>query len=226
MSTPPNIFTETDLFYDPPNAPPEVLYRDDAIIVLNKPSGLLHVPGKDPRLWDCLDVRVRKIFPTASVIHRLDRDTSGVVVMGLNKTAHAAVAMQFEKRTTQKIYIARVWGVMTEDRGHIDLPLAVDWDRKPRHRVDFDNGRPAQTDWEVIAREGNTTRVRLFPLTGRTHQLRVHMLSLGHPILGDRFYAEGEALEAAERLQLHAASLRFKHPVTGEYCVFTAPEPF
>lgn len=226
MEKQPNIFTESDLVYNPPDGPLDILYQDDDLIVLNKPSGLLHVPGKDPRLYDCLDARVRKIFPTASVIHRLDRDTSGVVVMGLNKRAHAHVAMQFEKRTTEKTYIARVFGVMKDDSGHVDLPLAVDWERKPRHRVDFENGRPAQTDWEVIAREENATRVRLYPRTGRTHQLRVHMLSLGHPMLGDRFYAEGEALEAADRLQLHAEKLCFKHPVTGRDCVFTAPCPF
>ncbi len=226
MEKQPNIFTESDLVYNPPDGPLEILYQDDDLIVLNKPSGLLHVPGKDPRLSDCLDARVRKFFPTASVIHRLDRDTSGVVVMGLNKRAHANVAMQFEKRTTEKTYIARVWGVMADDSGHVDLPLAVDWDRKPRHRVDFENGRPAQTDWEVMAREGNATRVRLYPRTGRTHQLRVHMLSLGHPMLGDRFYAEGEALEAADRLQLHAEKLCFKHPTNGTDCVFTAPCPF
>jgi len=221
-----NFFDAAELVYNPPQDPLEVLYQDTEIVVVNKPSGLLHVPGKDPRLFDCLEYRAKKIWPSISIIHRLDLDTSGVVVMGLNKKAHANVAMQFEKRTTQKIYIARVWGVMAEDRGHIDLPLCTDWERKPRQHVDFENGRSAQTDWEVIERETNATRVRLFPRTGRTHQLRVHMLSLGHPMLGDRFYAEGDALAAANRLQLHAASLMFRHPVTGEEQIFTAPCPF
>ncbi|MDB5492017.1 MAG: yabO [Micavibrio sp.] len=221
-----NFFDAAELVYNPPQDPLAVLYEDAEIVIVNKPSGLLHVPGKDPRLFDCLEYRARKVWPGISIIHRLDLDTSGVVVMGLNKKAHANVAMQFEKRTTQKVYIARVWGVMTDDKGHIDLPLCTDWERKPRQKVDFEKGRSAQTDWEVIEREGNATRVRLFPRTGRTHQLRVHMLSLGHPILGDRFYAEGEALAAAPRLQLHAAELRFRHPVSGEEYVFTASCPF
>ncbi|WP_435641860.1 RluA family pseudouridine synthase [Micavibrio aeruginosavorus] len=215
-----------DPIYTPPNDPVVIIYQDDDLLVVEKPSGLLHVPGKDPRLWDCLDVRVRKLFPKASIIHRLDRDTSGVVVMGLNKKAHAFIAAQFENRTAQKIYIARVWGRMDGEGGHINLPLGIDVDRKPRHRVDHDKGRSAQTDWEVIAREENATRVRLFPRTGRTHQLRVHMLAIGHPILGDAFYADGDALAAADRLQLHAEQLRFVHPSTGEECTFIAPCPF
>jgi tRNA pseudouridine32 synthase/23S rRNA pseudouridine746 synthase len=214
------------LNYTPPMGDIPVLYRDDEFIVLNKPSGLLHVPGRDPRLSDCLDARMRLLYPTASVIHRLDRDTSGVVVMGLNKTAHAAIAIQFENRTTEKSYIARVYGVVAEEEGLIDLPLAIDPDRKPRHRVDPINGRPAQTRWRVMAREDNATRMHLMPLTGRTHQLRVHMVSLGHPILGDPLYATDLALAAAPRLQLHAASLTFRHPKTGEICTFDAPPPF
>lgn len=212
--------------YNPPMEPYiSIIHQDDDFIVLNKPSGLLHVAGKDPALWDCLEYRVRQTFPAASVIHRLDKDTSGVVVMGLNKKAHAYIAMQFEKRTSRKSYVARVWGQMEGDSGHIDLPLATDWERKPRQRVDFERGRPAQTDWEVIAREENATRVRLFPRTGRTHQLRVHMLMLGHVIIGDEFYAEGAARTAAGRLQLHAEELGFKHP-GGHECHFAIPCPF
>lgn len=221
-----NFFDADNLIYNPPDGPLEVIYQDSEFVVINKPSGLLHVPGKDPRLFDCVEYRAVKVWPTASIIHRLDLDTSGVVVLGLNKKAHANIAMQFEKRTTQKTYIARVWGVMEQDSGHVDLPLATDWERKPRQRVDFEKGRAAQTDWEVIGREESTTRIRLFPRTGRTHQLRVHMLSLGHPILGDRFYATGDALATAPRLQLHAETLSFTHPVTGEFCTFTAPCTF
>lgn len=221
-----NFFDAAEPVYNPPQDPLDIIYQDEAIVVLNKPSGLLHVPGKNPILFDSLEYRAKKIWPRASIIHRLDLDTSGVVVMALNKKTHAAIAMQFEKRTTQKTYIARVWGVMAEDKGHVDLPIGSDWERRPRQRIDFENGRPAQTDWEVIEREGNATRLKLFPRTGRTHQLRVHMLALGHPMLGDRFYTEGEALKAAPRLQLHASELRFQHPVTGMQCIFTAPCPF
>ena len=213
--------------YNPPMEPYiSIIYQDDDILVLDKPSGLLHVSGKDPALWDCLDYRVRQRFPTASVIHRLDKDTSGVVVMGLNKKSHAIIAMQFEKRTSKKSYVARVWGQMEGESGHVDLPLATDWERKPRQRVDYERGRPAQTDWAVMEREALATRVRLVPRTGRTHQLRVHMMMLGHVILGDEFYAEDPARLAAPRLQLHALELGFKHPVDGRDCHFTIPCPF
>ncbi len=212
--------------YNPPLEPYiSIIHQDDDLLVLDKPSGLLHVPGKDPALWDCLDYRVRQSLPAASVIHRLDKDTSGVVLMALNKKAHAFVAMQFEKRTTRKAYIARVWGHVEGERGHIDLPLASDPENKPRHRVDWEQGRPAQTDWQVIAREPNATRLRLVPHTGRTHQLRVHMQALGHVILGDEFYAQGAALLAAPRLQLHAAELSFIHP-NGEPVHIVLPCPF
>ncbi len=221
-----NEITMIPIDYHPPLGDIPVLYRDDDILVLDKPSGLLHVPGRDPRLKDCLDSRIRMIFPTASVIHRLDRDTSGVVVMGLNKRAHADIAMQFETRTTEKFYIARVYGHVIGEDGLIDLPLAIDPDHKPRHRVDPVHGRSAQTHWRVLSRDDNATRMHLSPLTGRTHQLRVHMLSMGHPILGDPLYATGDALGMAARLQLHAAMLSFCHPSTGRQQVFESPCPF
>jgi tRNA pseudouridine32 synthase/23S rRNA pseudouridine746 synthase len=158
--------------------------------------------------------------------HRLDKDTSGILVMALDKKALAHIGQQFEKRQTVKSYVARVWGQMEGDSGRVDLPLATDWENKPRQRVDHEHGRPSQTEWQVIAREPEATRVRLSPLTGRTHQLRVHMLELGHPILGDQFYATGAALAAADRLQLHAAELGFSHPSTGEWLTFSVPAPF
>ncbi len=159
------------------------------------------------------------------MINRLDKDTSGLVLMSLNRKAHAAIASQFEARTTQKSYIAVVSGRIEDDEGLIDLPLAIDPENKPRHRVDHENGKPAQTRWRVLHRDRKTTRLRLFPLTGRTHQLRVHMKALGHVILGDEFYAEGEALAAADRLLLHAEELAFRHP-DGRDVQFTAPCPF
>ncbi len=217
----------TLLNYFPPLEPYlSVVYVDDDILVLNKPSGLLSVSGRDPSLWDCLEYRARRQYPTAGMCHRLDKDTSGVMVMALNKRAHGRIGMQFEKRTTTKSYVARVWGDMEAESGLIDLPLATDWDNKPRQRVDYENGRPAQTEWSVIAREPGITRVRLHPLTGRTHQLRVHMKSIGHVILGDVFYADPAALAAADRLQLHAEQLGFVHPTTGEVCNFVVPCPF
>ena len=222
-----NRFVPDTFIYEPPMDPYlVVVHKDPDFIILDKQSGLLSVPGKEPALFDCLESRARKQFPTASTIHRLDKDTSGIVVMGLNKPAHAKIGKQFEDRSAKKSYVARVWGHVAGESGTIDLPIGGDWERKPRQRIDPVHGRPSQTDWEVIAREDNATRVRLYPRTGRTHQLRVHMLALGHPMLGDNFYAEGEVLDAAPRLQLHAEELEFAHPETGQKCRFVVPCPF
>lgn len=217
----------TLLDYFPPTDPYlNVIHVDDDILVVDKQSGLLSVPGKDPSLWDCVEYRARQTYPTAGMCHRLDKDTSGVLTLALNKRAHGRIGSQFEHRQTTKHYVARVAGIIAEDSGVIDLPLATDWENKPRQRVDYENGRHAKTEWEVIEREANATRVKLVPLTGRTHQLRVHMKALGHVILGDAFYAEGDDFTAADRLQLHAAELGFTHPTTGEFMTFIAPTPF
>ncbi|KKB79830.1 pseudouridine synthase [Devosia soli] len=217
----------TLLNYFPPTDPYlNVIHVDDDILVVDKQSGLLSVPGKDPSLWDCVEYRARQTWPTAGMCHRLDKDTSGVLVLALNKRAHGRIGSQFEHRQTTKSYIARVSGIIAEDRGLVDLPLATDWENKPRQRVDFENGRHATTEWEVLERETNATRVRLVPLTGRTHQLRVHMKALGHVILGDAFYAEGADFAAADRLQLHAAELGLTHPTSGQFMAFVAPTPF
>ncbi|RUT30431.1 RNA pseudouridine synthase [Arsenicitalea aurantiaca] len=213
--------------YTPPTEPwIDPVAVDDDIVVLNKPSGLLSVAGRDPALADCLQARVRERFPTATMVHRLDKDTSGIVVMARHKGALAHIGQQFEKRETEKRYIARVWGEVREEEGLIDLPLGVDWANKPRQRVDRETGRPAQTRYRVTGREGGITRLELVPLTGRTHQLRVHLLAIGHPILGDAFYAEGEVLAAADRLQLHAQMLGFRHPADGSMRGYSAPCPF
>jgi tRNA pseudouridine32 synthase/23S rRNA pseudouridine746 synthase len=215
------------LDYHPPLEPYlAVLHVDEDILVLDKQSGLLTVPGKDPSLWDCVEHRARQKWPTAGVVHRLDKDTSGVLVMALNKRAHGRIGSQFEHRQTTKSYLARVAGLIEEDSGLIDLPLATDWENKPRQRVDFERGRASQTEWLVLERESSATRVRLHPLTGRTHQLRVHMQAIGHVILGDAFYGDEASRNAADRLQLHAAELGFVHPSTGEFVTFVAPTPF
>ena len=217
----------TSYIYEPPTDPwLTVLHADDRLVVFDKPSGLLTVPGKDPALADCLEARAREKWPTATLVHRLDKDTSGIVLMALDKKALGILGQQFEKRRTKKRYIARVWGVMAEDSGLVDMPLATDWENKPRQRVDWENGRASQTEWTVLEREAQATRVSLNPLTGRTHQLRVHMLAIGHPRLGDQFYSTGEALAAAERLQLHAEMLTFYHPDDGREMTFTSPAPF
>lgn len=218
--------------YCPPTDPwLTVLHQDDDILVLSKPSGLLSVPGKSADLADCLERRARETFPAATMVHRLDRDTSGLLVLAQNARAHRHLGLQFERRKVQKAYLARVWGHVEADEGRIDLPLICDWPNRPMQMVDHGRGRPAQTDWQVLAREqtpdGNpVTRLSLFPLTGRSHQLRVHMLARGHPVLGDRLYAPKDALAAADRLQLHAERLTLFHPADGRVMTFEDDCPF
>lgn len=213
--------------YQPPQDPwLTILHRDEDLLVLSKQSGLLCVAGKPAGHQDCLEARAKARFPQALLVHRLDRDTSGIVVMAMNAKAQRHLGLQFERRKLKKTYIARVWGHVAGESGTIDLPLATDWPNRPKQKVDFVSGRAAQTDWQVIAREAEVTRLKLTPLTGRSHQLRVHMLSLGHPILGDRFYAPGPALAAADRLQLHAEALELHHPSDGRLCRFNDPAPF
>jgi tRNA pseudouridine32 synthase / 23S rRNA pseudouridine746 synthase len=214
-----------DFSYDPPDVPLSVLYEDAHILVVDKPAGLLSVPGKLEGRQDCLISRLQAAYWDALVVHRLDCDTSGVMIFARTKQAQAYLGQEFEKRRARKTYVARIWGVMEQDRGHVDLPLGSDWPNRPRQMVDHENGRPAQTDWEVIGRTATETRVRLHPLTGRSHQLRVHMLALGHPIIGDQIYATGDA-GVAPRLLLHSESLSLHHPGSGESVTFCAPVPF
>lgn len=211
--------------YAPPDSPLDVIHADYEILILNKPAGLLSVPGKGPELADCLMARAQVAFPQALLIHRLDRDTSGVMVFALTPHAQRHIGLQFEKRMTRKTYIARVWGALEPKTGTVDLPLIVDWDNRPRQKVCHQTGKSAQTDWRVLRSEAGESRVRLMPKTGRSHQLRVHMLALGHPILGDPFYATGEALNYP-RLMLHSEELRLRHPDGGTGVRFRAKVPF
>ncbi|MCX8952376.1 RluA family pseudouridine synthase [Ruegeria sp. NA] len=211
--------------YAPPQTALDVLHEDAQLIVVNKPSGLLSVPGRGDHLADCLLTRVQAAFPQALLVHRLDRDTSGVMVFAQTPHAQRHLSMQFEKRQTRKTYIARVWGRMEPKTGTVDLPLIVDWPNRPRQMVCHDTGKPAVTDWRVVKHEGETSRVRMFPKTGRSHQLRVHMQALGHPILGDPFYATGAAREFP-RLMLHSEELRLKHPEGGHSMKFRALPDF
>ena len=210
--------------YAPPEGPLDVVYHDADLLVLNKPSGLLSVPGKAAEHADCLESRAKAAFPGALLVHRLDMDTSGLMVFAMNKAAQRHLGLQFERRHVVKTYEALVWG-QPADEGEVDLPLIVDWPNRPLQRVDHERGKQAHTAWAVIAREATYARLRLRPTTGRSHQLRVHMQAIGHPILGDRFYAKGEALGAAGRLCLHALSLEIFHPVGGERKTFRAPCP-
>ena len=211
--------------YNPPMDPLDVLHEDGHIIVVNKPSGLLSVPGRGEHLADCLISRVQAAFPDALLVHRLDRDTSGVMVFALTAHAQRNLSMQFEKRSTKKTYVARVSGEIAEKTGTVDLPLIVDWPNRPLQKVCHETGKPAVTDWRVLKVGGGETRVRLFPKTGRSHQLRVHMLALGHVILGDPLYATGEALDHP-RLMLHSEELHLNHPESGKGLSLRAKAPF
>ncbi len=211
--------------YTPPDVPLTVLHEDAEVLLVDKPAGLLSVPGKGPHLADCLLGRVQEVFPDALLVHRLDRDTSGVMIFALTAHAQRHLGLQFEKRMTKKTYVARVWGVPKEKTGTVDLPLIVDWPNRPRQKVCFETGKPAQTDWRVVKSEGQTARLRLQPHTGRSHQLRVHMQAIGHPILGDPFYASGPARDFP-RLMLHSEELRFKHPQGGRSMKIRAAAPF
>ncbi|MDE3027038.1 MAG: RNA pseudouridine synthase [Paracoccaceae bacterium] len=211
--------------YNPPDEPVRVIYHDQHLLLVDKPSGLLSVPGKGEHLADCLITRAQRIFPEALLAHRLDRDTSGIMVFALTRHAQRALSLQFEERRTKKVYVARLWGELAPKTGTVDLPLTVDWPNRPLQHVNHETGRPAVTDWRVVRHENGTTRVRLMPKTGRSHQLRVHMMELGHPILGDPFYAKGPARDFP-RLMLHAESLRFNHPDGDRGLSFSAPCPF
>lgn len=211
--------------YNPPDVPLDILYQDDLILVANKPAGLLSVPGKLEGRSDCLVSRLQAAQWNTLLVHRLDCDTSGVMIFAKTKAAQGFLGQEFEQRRAQKSYIARVAGDVAGDSGTIDLPLCADWPNRPRQMVSLEHGRPALTDWQVIARAPGETRVRMFPKTGRSHQLRVHMLALGHPILGDPIYATGAALNHP-RLMLHAETLGLHHPGSGDWVQFSAPCPF
>jgi tRNA pseudouridine32 synthase / 23S rRNA pseudouridine746 synthase len=199
-----------------------LLHADAQLLVVDKPSGLLSVPAKPPGPQDCVEARLRADYPEALLVHRLDLETSGVMVFARTRLAQRHLGWQFERRQVTKTYVARVAGEVADDAGRIELPLACDWPNRPRQMV-HPSGRPAVTDWRVIAREPGATRLELTPLTGRSHQLRVHLAALGHPILGDPLYGDAGG---TDRLQLHAARLAFRHPDGGARVEFAAAVPF
>lgn len=212
--------------YAPPTDPWLVeVHVDRDLVVLDKPSGLLSVPGRDPGHEDSALSRVAGRYPAAYAAHRLDMDTSGLLVIALRRKAEAALLRQFREHTVEKVYIARIAGHPRQDEGRIELALSR-VEGAPRSRLD-PAGKPARTAWRVLSRDDDgTARLELRPETGRSHQLRLHLLALGHPILGDRFYAPPEVAAAAPRLLLHAAELTLDHPYSGERLRFRAPPPF
>lgn len=212
--------------YTPVVCPVSYIYSDDHLILIDKPSGLLSVPGRGEGKADCAIARVQADFPDALTVHRLDMATSGLLVLARGKEMQRALSALFERGEARKTYLADVWGVPSPASGEVNLPLIADWPNRPLQKVDHAIGKPSRTLYETLSSHGAFARLRLTPLTGRSHQLRVHMASIGHPILGDDFYAHAEALALRPRLCLHAAQLAFPHPATGEHMTFDAPCPF
>lgn len=205
-----------------------LIHADPFLLVANKPSGLLSVPGRGEEKQDCLIRRVQTEYPDALIVHRLDFDTSGLLVLARGKEMHRCLSIQFQDRQVDKRYVAVVEGQLEQPAGEVNLPLLVDWPNRPRHIVDFVNGKPSLTRYAVQSYHAEThcSRIDLVPETGRTHQLRVHMQALGHPILGDSLYADTAARAKANRLLLHAEYLSFTHPASGERLHFTCPADF
>jgi tRNA pseudouridine32 synthase/23S rRNA pseudouridine746 synthase len=214
--------------YRPPQSNTEIIHIDEDLLIVNKPAGLLTVPGRRPEHQDCLILRIQKSYPEALVVHRLDMSTSGLLIMARSSEVHRRLNRQFEQRQVKKNYLAVVTGQLEQLTGKIDLPLICDWPNRPRQIVDLAQGKPAVTWYRVLSYDNatETSRIELTPLTGRTHQLRVHLQALGHPILGDDLYAEKATLEKADRLLLHARSLEFVHPTSHEAVHFTKEAPF
>lgn len=205
-----------------------LIYADPALLVVNKPSGLLSVPGRGEDKQDCLIHRVQRTYPDALIVHRLDCDTSGLIVIARGKAMHRSLSLMFQERQVDKRYVAVVDGRPQPARGKVELPLLVDWPNRPLHKVDFEHGKPSLTRYRVLRHDpvSDSSRVALVPETGRTHQLRVHMQAIGHVILGDALYADPVARAKAPRLLLHAECLAFRHPVTGETVEFECPPEF
>jgi tRNA pseudouridine32 synthase/23S rRNA pseudouridine746 synthase len=210
--------------YSPPKCPISYIYVDQDVIIAEKPCGLLSVPGKTET--DCMEARVRADYPESLTIHRLDMATSGLMVFAHNKNAQRHIGLQFEKRFIRKEYVARVWGLINLNKFNIDLPVKTDWKNRPLQIVCYEKGKSALTKVEMISRGNNSSYLKLKPVTGRTHQLRVHLNSIGHPILGDRMYAHDSAFALANRLMLHATKIKLMRPADGEWIEFNSACPF
>jgi len=203
----------------PPYSPPldtglDFIHINEHFLIVNKPHGLLSVPGKGEDKMDCLSHRVQQRFPLANIVHRLDMETSGIFIMALHRRAQSSLGKLFEQRAIKKEYIAVVAGLLSDTQGTIDLPMRGDWENRPRQMIDPNQGKSALTHFEVIQTNSETgiSRILLRPHTGRSHQLRLHMQAIGHPILGDRLYAPESTINAADRLLLHASKIHFCYP--------------
>lgn len=205
----------------------DLIYRDESLIVVNKPAGLLAVPGRGADKQDCLASRVQAEFPDALVVHRLDMATSGLLLLARGAEMQRCLSHLFRERLVAKRYVAVVSGRLEPPSGEIELPLIRDWPNRPRQKVDFATGKPSLTRYRLLVHDvgTGTSRVELEPITGRTHQLRVHLAAIGHPMLGDALYGEN-AEGRAERLLLHASALGFAHPLTAELLSLASEPPF
>jgi len=209
---------------------PGLIHLDEDLLVLEKPAGMLSVPGRGPDKQDCLSRWAQTQVPGALVVHRLDMATSGLMLMARHALSQRLIGQAFEQRAISKQYTAVVHGLMKADGDWqlIDLPLAADWPRRPLQKVDAVHGKPSQTRWQVLAHGADQTRVLLEPLSGRSHQLRVHLQAIGHPIVGDALYGPSQTGQALppQRLLLHASSLSLRHPASGQALRFDSPAPF
>jgi len=201
----------------------DLIYHDDALLLVNKPAGLLAVPGRGADKQDCLASRVQQQFPDALVVHRLDMSTSGLLLFARGSEMQRRLSQLFQERAVEKRYVAVVAGRLANAAGEVNLPIAADWAQRPLRKIDTELGQPSLTRYRVLAQGADECRVELEPVTGRTHQLRVHMAALGHPILGDALYGD-EA--SAPRLLLHASMLGFTHPGSAVALQFLSPPPF
>lgn len=206
----------------------EILYQDDWLLVVNKPEFLLTVPGRAPENKDCVITRLQQDFPEAVIVHRLDLDTSGLLIVPIQRKTMSHIARQFQERKIEKRYEAIVWGKVKEQFGTIELPVKADWNNRPKQKIDFENGKHALTHYQKLdyLQEKQQTRLSLKPVTGRSHQLRIHCKEIGHPIIGCDMYAHEEALAASPRLLLHACEISFTHPETMENINIASPVPF
>lgn len=223
------------------NSSLDLIYQDDCLLVINKPAGLLAVPGRGADKRDCLSSRLQREFPDALVVHRLDMSTSGLMVFARGAEMQRRLSKMFQGREVKKRYAALVTGRLEPEAGEVDLPIVADWPNRPLRKIDAESGKPSLTRYRALQVEarghsehspingfaGNgffeATRVELKPVTGRTHQLRLHMSAIGHPILGDALYGDAAS---APRLMLHATRLDFLHPLTGTPLLFVCPPPF
>jgi len=215
-------------YQPPPDTGLQIIFCDESLIVVEKPSGLLSVPGRGRDKQDCQSSRVQAIYADALVVHRLDMSTSGLFLMARGKTTQSLLSQLFEKRLVKKMYVAIVSGVPKKTQATIDLPLIADWHNRPKQKVDIEKGKPSRSHYHLIAvtDHNKNSRLELTPVTGRSHQLRVHLNAIGHPILGDALYADPNTRQQSPRLLLHAQRLEFLHPATKQTLIIESAAPF